>query len=66
MIKERFQELSGQLTALRKESEKTGNPIERRSLVIKMRTVLKEIDELVRTQTEPYLASAASNDLEGS
>jgi len=62
MIKERFQELSAQLSDLRKESEKAGNPQERRSLLIKMRTVLKEIDELVRTQIEPYLMPAASSD----
>jgi hypothetical protein len=61
MIKERFQELSAQLSALRQESEKTGNLQERRSLLKKMRLVLKEIDDLIRTQIEPHLIPSASN-----
>jgi hypothetical protein len=64
MIKERFQELSAQLNALRKESEKTADTRERRSLLKQMRTVIKEIDELIRNQTQAYL-TAASNDSKG-
>jgi hypothetical protein len=51
MIKERFQELSNQLGALRKRSRETRNSEELRSLMREMRGILKEIDELVEHQT---------------
>jgi hypothetical protein len=59
MIKERFQELSNQLNTLRKQSDLARNLQERRSLIQQMRTILKEIDELLRSQTEPYLRAAS-------
>lgn len=52
MIKERFQELSNQLNALRKRSDASRDSRERRTLLEQMRRVLKEIDELVMSQTE--------------
>lgn len=52
MIKERFQELSNQLCALRKRSTETRNSEELRSLVKEMRGILKEIDDLVERQTQ--------------
>lgn len=52
MIKERFQELSNQLGALRKRSTQTRDSEELRSLVKEMRGILKEIDELVERQTQ--------------
>lgn len=52
MIKERFQELSSQLNALRKQSDASRDSRERRTLLQEMRQVLKEIDELVMNQTE--------------
>lgn len=52
MIKERFQELSNQLSALRKQSDASRDSRERRTLLQEMRQVLKEIDELVMNQTE--------------
>lgn len=52
MIKERFQELSNQLNALRKRSDASRDSRERRTLLQEMRQVLKEIDELVMNQTE--------------
>jgi hypothetical protein len=52
MIKERFEELSNQLMALRKRSDASRDLRERRTLLEEMRQVLKEIDELVMNQTE--------------
>jgi hypothetical protein len=52
MIKERFQELSNQLNALRKRSDASRDTRERRTLLQEMRQVLKEIDELVMNQME--------------
>jgi len=52
MIKERFQELSNQLSALRKQSDASRDSRERRTLLQEMRQVLKQIDELVMNQTE--------------
>lgn len=52
MIKERFQELSNQLNALKKRSDASRDSRERRTLLQEMRQVLKEIDELVMNQTE--------------
>jgi hypothetical protein len=52
MIKEQFQELSNQLSALSKRSGAARNSRELRSLLREKRAVLKEIDELVRGQTE--------------
>jgi uncharacterized protein YhaN len=52
MIKERFQELSNQLNALRKRSDASRDSRERRTLLQQMRQVLKEIDDLVMHQTE--------------
>ncbi len=52
MIKEKFQELSSQLNALKKRSDITKDLRERRSILIEMRGVIKQIDELIRLQTE--------------
>jgi len=52
MTKERFQELSNQLSALRTRSNQTQDSKELRSLVREMRGVLREIDELLERQTQ--------------
>jgi hypothetical protein len=61
MIKEKFQELSNQLSALSKRSDAARNAREVRTLLREKRAVLKEIDELVRRQTEPSRHPSGEN-----
>jgi|HubBroStandDraft_6_1064221.scaffolds.fasta_scaffold2524563_1 hypothetical protein len=60
MVKERFRELSDQLHALTKRSRSARNSQERHSLLREKRAIVKQIDELVRTQAES--SGAATQD----